>query len=200
MKKILVTAFDAFANNSINPSSIILDMIDYNNDFKIIKLKIPTVYKKSANMIREYIDKYMPDYILMLGLASNRDSISIERIGINIDDFSISDNENNMPIDKPIFIDGQNAYFSNLDIKLINKNINDSNIKSIISNTAGTYVCNHVLYSVLYFIDKYYNNIKAGFIHIPCIKEQVKENNPYMELDDSFKAINIAIKTIIDNM
>ena len=151
--------------------------------------------------IEKEIESYKPDYVLSIGQAGGRASISIERVAINIDDFRIKDNEGNQPIDENIFEDGENAYFSTLPIKSIQDELSKNNIPSSISNTAGTFVCNHVLYGVLYLIEKKYKGKKSGFIHIPFLPEQVvdKRNTPSMELSTIVKGLTAAIEAIVKN-
>ena len=197
--KILVTGFEPFNDEKINPSLETIKKLD--NEImgaKIIKLKLPTIFGKSINILENVLEKEKPDVVISIGLAGGRENITIERVAINISDSRIPDNEGNKPIDEIIFEDGDNAYFSNLPIKKIVEEMRKENIPAAISNTAGTYVCNHIMYGLLYNIDKKYPNMKGGFIHIPYIPEQVIEKNaPSMSLDNIVKAINIAIKTIL---
>lgn len=198
--KILVTGFDPFGGEPINPAiETVKRLPDKILDCEIIKLEIPTVAKKSIVKIEEAIIEHNPDVILSIGQAGGRHDISVERIGINIDDFRIKDNEGNQIIDEPVFEDGENAYFSTLPVKAIVENIQKNKIPSSISYTAGTFVCNHVLYGVRYLIEKKYNGKKSGFIHIPFLPEQVidKRNMPSMDINTIVKAIEIAIETII---
>ena len=111
---------------------------------EIIKLEIPTVVHKSLQVIREAIQKHDPDMILSIGQAGGRSDLTVERVGINIDDCRITDNEGNQPIDEPVFADGDAAYFSNLPIKAMVNEIRKNKIPASISNSAGTFVCNHV--------------------------------------------------------
>ena len=199
MKKILVTGFDPFDNEKINPALEVIKLLPKkigDNEIKI--LEIPTVYKKSIEKIDKEIETYNPDYILSIGQAGGRTDISIERVAINIDDFRIKDNEGNQPTDEKIYLDGENAYFSTLPIKAIQNEITKNGIPAWISNTAGTFVCNHVFYGVRYLAEKKYKNIKSGFIHIPFLPEQVlgKNNLPSMSLETILRAITIAIEII----
>lgn len=198
--KILITAFDAFAGEKVNPSSMVLDRLpDQIEDNKIHKLQVPTVFGKSAMIIGEEIEKLRPDIVISLGQAGSRSTISIERVAINIDDASIGDNDGNMPIDKKIREDGANAYFATIPIKAIVKKLKDKNIPASVSNTAGTYVCNHIMYNDLYFAEKYKNMI-AGFIHLPYLPDQVldKNNMASMSLDMMVEGIILAIETSIE--
>ena len=162
--KILVTGFDPFGGEKINPAiESVKRLPDIIAGAEIIKLEIPTVAKKSLQKIDETIEKYNPDVILSIGQAGGRFDITVERVGINIDDFRIADNEGNQIIDEPVFPDGDSAYFSNLPVKSMVENIRKQNIPASVSYTAGTFVCNHVLYGVRYLTEKKYKGKKSGF-------------------------------------
>lgn len=197
--KVLLSGFDPFGGESINPAlEVVKSVADKIDDIEIKKIEIPTIFKKSVDVILKEAKEFKPDAILSIGQAAGRFDISLERVGINIDDARIKDNEGNQPFDIKIYEDGENAYFSNLPLKKIMQNLKDESIPAHISNTAGTFVCNHVLYSILYHINK--NKIAkfGGFIHIPYLPEQIieKPKTPYMEKSRAIKAIEIAIKTI----
>ena len=200
--KILVTGFDPFGGEPINPAiESVKRLPDNIAGAEIIKLEIPTVRKKSLEKIEKAINEHNPDVILSIGQAGGRFDISIERIGINLDDFRIPDNEGNQIIDEPIFPDGENSYFVKLPVKAMVQNVQKNNIPASVSYTAGTFVCNHVLYGVLYLIEKKYNGKKSGFIHIPFLPEQVvdKRNTPSMELSTIVKGLTAAIEAIVKN-
>jgi len=200
--KILVTGFDPFGGEPINPAiESVKRLPDNIAGAEIIKLEIPTVRKKSLEKIEKAINEHNPDVILSIGQAGGRFDISIERIGINLDDFRIPDNEGNQIIDEPIFPDGENSYFVKLPVKAMVQNVQKNNIPASISYTAGTFVCNHVLYGVLYLIEKKYKGKKSGFIHIPFLPQQVvdKRNTPSMELNTIVKGLTAAIEAIVKN-
>lgn len=200
--KILVTGFDPFGGEPINPAiESVKRLPDNIAGAEIIKLEIPTVRKKSLEKIEEAINEHNPDVILSIGQAGGRFDISIERVGINLDDFRIPDNEGNQTIDEPIFPDGENAYFVKLPVKAMVQNVQKNNIPASVSYTAGTFVCNHVLYGVMYLIEKKYKGKKSGFIHIPFLPEQVvdKRNTPSMELSTIVKGLTAAIEAIVKN-
>ena len=200
--KILVTGFDPFGGEPINPAiESVKKLPDNIAGAKIIKLEIPTVRKKSLEKIEKAINEHNPDVILSIGQAGGRFDISIERVGINLDDFRIPDNEGNQIIDEPIFPDGENSYFVKLPVKAMIQNVQKNNIPASVSYTAGTFVCNHVLYGVLYLIEKKYKGKKSGFIHIPFLPQQVvdKRNTPSMELNTIVKGLTAAIEAIVKN-
>ena len=200
--KILVTGFDPFGGEPINPAiESVKKLPDNIAGAEIIKLEIPTVRKKSLEKIEKAINEHNPDVILSIGQAGGRFDISIERVGINLDDFRIPDNEGNQIIDEPIFPDGENSYFVKLPVKAMVQNVQKNNIPASVSYTAGTFVCNHVLYGVLYLIEKKYKGKKSGFIHIPFLPQQVvdKGNMPSMELNTIVKGLTAAIEAIVKN-
>ena len=200
--KILVTGFDPFGGEPINPAiESVKRLPDNIEGAEIIKLEIPTVRKKSLEKIEKAINEHNPDVILSIGQAGGRFDISIERVGINLDDFRIPDNEGNQIIDEPVFPDGENSYFVKLPVKSMVQNVQKNNIPASVSYTAGTFVCNHVLYGVMYLIEKKYKGKKSGFIHIPFLPQQVvdKRNMPSMELNTIVKGLTAAIEAIVKN-
>ena len=199
--KILVTGFNPFGGEKINPAiESVKKLPDTISGAEIIKLEIPTVCHVSLKVIDEAIEKYNPDVILSIGQAGGRYDITVERIGINIDDCRIPDNAGNQIIDEPIYKDGPAAYFSNLPIKAMVKRVQERHIPASVSNTAGTFVCNHVLYGVRYLIETKYPGKKSGFIHIPFLPEQVvdKKEKASMSLDTIVEALTAAIEAIVD--
>ena len=199
--RVLITGFDKFGGESINPSSLCVNSLpDKIDNIEIKKITLPTVFKDSSRVLEENISSFSPNIVICVGQAGGRSKITPERIAINIDDARIPDNIGNSPIDEVIRKNGENAYFSTLPIKAIVDELNKNNIPSAISNTAGTFVCNHIMYEALYLSSKKYPNIKAGFIHIPYIEEQVKDksNMPFMKKEEIIQALKIIIKTSVN--
>lgn len=197
--KILVSGFDPFGGESINPSiEAVKRLPDSINGVEIIKLEIPTVIGKSIDKLTHAVETYLPDVVLCVGQAGGRSDITVERIAINIDDCRIKDNEGNQPIDEPIVVNGPDAYFLTIPIKSIVSDLQSQGIQASVSNTAGTFICNHVAYGMAHLAKTKYPNMKTGFIHIPFIPEQVlnKSNMPFMPLDQIIKALETAILTI----
>lgn len=200
--KILITGFDPFGGESINPAlEAVKKLPDTILGQEVIKIEIPTVFRKAIEKIEENIEKHNPDVVISVGQAGGRFGVTPERVAINIDDARIQDNEGNQPIDIAIYEDGENAYFTNLPIKAMVKEMNDNGIPASVSNTAGTFVCNHVMYGILYLIDKKYPNMRGGFIHVPYVPSQVttKPNMPSMSADDITKGLELSIKAVIEN-
>ena len=200
--KLLLTAFTPFGGESINPAlEAVKQVKDKIANLDIIKLEVPTVFNKSVKTVIDAMEKEKPDFVLCVGQAGGREGITPERIAINIDDARIPDNEGNQPIDRTIYPDGKNAYFSNLPVKAMVEAIKKAGLTSSLSNSSGTYVCNHLMYGVLYHIDKIYKGMKGGFIHVPYIPEQTedKPDKPSMPLEDIVRGLEAAIMAIADN-
>lgn len=198
--KILVTGFDPFGGEPINPAIESVKLLPKEIEgAEIIALEIPTVVHKSLQVIQDAVKKYEPDMVLSIGQAGGRSDITVERIGINIDDCRIKDNEGNQPIDEPIFKDGPAAYFVNLPIKAMVEEIRKIGIPASVSNTAGTFVCNHVTYGVRHMLELEGKGRKSGFIHIPYLPQQVveKAGQPSMALDDIVKGLTAAISAMV---
>ena len=201
MKKLLLTAFTPFDGEKINPALEAVKLVkDRIGNLLIVKLEVPTVFGKSIDTVREAIEREKPDFVLSIGQAGGRAEITPERVAINIDDARIPDNEGNQPIDEPIYPDGENAYFSTLPVKAMVEAIRKEGLPSSLSNSAGTYVCNHLMYGVLYYLDKR-PVIKAGFIHVPYIPEQTKNKKemPALELSEIVRGLEAAITAIAIN-
>ncbi|MEG0894973.1 MAG: pyroglutamyl-peptidase I [Oscillospiraceae bacterium] len=199
--KILVTGFEPFGGEKINPAFQAVKMLpDIIEDAEIIKLEIPTAFTKSAEKIENALLKYSPDVIISVGQAGGRANITVEKVAINLADASIPDNDGYQPIDEVIKADGDTAYFTNLPIHNMIDFIRKNNIPASISYSAGTYVCNYVMYNILYLINKKYNNIKGGFIHVPyCPAQAINKyaNTPTMSLENISLALKCAISAII---
>lgn len=200
--KILVSGFDPFGGEKINPAIESVKLLpDEIKGVKIIKLEIPTVRMKSLQKLEEVIEKERPDVVLNIGQAGGRVDITVERVGINVDDFRIKDNEGNQPIDEKIAKDGADAYLVTIPIKAMVQKMIENKIPASISNTAGTFVCNHVCYGMAHLASTKYPNMRTGFIHIPFLPEQVvdKRNMPSMPLETIAKGLEYAIEAIIEN-
>ena len=199
--KILVTGFDPFGGEKINPAlEAVKSLPSEIHGAEIHWVEIPTVFYKAADVLETAIIRYQPDAVLCIGQAGGRASLTPERVAINQDDARIPDNQGNQPIDTPIRLDGQAAYFSTLPIKAMVQAIKEEGLPATVSNTAGTFVCNHLMYQALYLADKKFPNMRAGFMHIPYMTEQVvnKPNTASMNLTDIVRGIEAAIGAIVD--
>ncbi|MBO1205628.1 MULTISPECIES: pyroglutamyl-peptidase I [Staphylococcus] len=200
--KILVTGFDPFGGDTINPALEAVNLLPYEiQGHTIEKLEIPTVFNKSKVTIENKLKATHFDIVLAIGQAGGRFELTPERIGINIDDARIPDNEGNQPIDEMIQSSGDAAYFSNLPVKRMTEAIKTAGVPARLSNTAGTFVCNHILYQLGFLQATQFPNIKFGFIHVPFIPEQVtdKPGQPSMSIQTIAKGLKAALESIIES-
>lgn len=204
MMKLLLTGFDPFDGSSVNPAlEAVKAAPDQIAGIEIVKLEVPTVFRKCIDRLVEAMEREKPDAVLCVGQAGRRFEVTPERIAINVDDARIADNEGNQPCG-PIYPDGPAGYFATLPIKAMAQGIRNAGIPSVVSNTAGTFVCNHLFYGLMYHIDKdiRFKAVKAGFIHVPFIPAQVvnrSEPAASMALQDITAALIEAIKAIAEH-
>jgi pyroglutamyl-peptidase len=194
MKKILMTAFEPFGGEAVNPSFLAIQQIKAYDDVLIKKICLPVVYNLSSQIILKEMSEFKPDIILMIGQAGGRKAISLERVAINLDDSEQPDNNGVIKTESKIRVDGQDAYFSNLPLTTLKNALTQQNIPVQISLSAGSYVCNHIFYSIMHKIHNK-NQVLAGFIHVPYIEEQVidKSNIPSVKLRDIVKSLEVII-------
>lgn len=200
--KLLLTAFDPFGGETVNPAQEAVKMVSSRvGNVEVIKCVVPTVFGKSIETVAAAIEDCRPDAVLCIGQAGGRADLTPERIAINLDDASIADNEGNQPVDTPIFPDGKPAYFSTLPVKAMVAAIRAAGIPASLSNTAGTFVCNHLMYGVLYTLEKYYPSVRGGFLHVPYIPSQVTGGRgiPSMSAADIVRGLEAAIAAIGEN-
>lgn len=172
--KFLLTGFTPFGGESINPAWQVVRLLpDTVFSATIIKAELPTVFGKGAQVLADIIYQHHPDVVLCLGQAGGRPDISLERVAINLRDARIADNEGNMPQDEAIVPEGKAAYFSKLPTRSLVDYLRQKGIPASLSYSAGTYVCNEVMYKLLSICDRDFPQMKGGFIHIPYAPEQV---------------------------
>ena len=198
--KILVTGFDPFGGESVNPAYEAVKLLpDVIGGAEIFKLEIPTVFSLSGPAVEEGLRKYQPDVVICVGQAGGRASISVEKVAINFVDARIPDNNGEQPLDEPLQADGPAAYFATLPVKAMVQHVKEAGLPCYLSFTAGTYVCNSIMYNVLYMCEKRYPGIRAGFIHVPYACGQVidKANTtPSMPLETIAKSLEYAIEAV----
>lgn len=201
--KLLLTAFDPFGGSAINPALEAVGLVaDRIGDVEIVKLVVPTVFGKSVDVVTAKMEAEKPDVVLCIGQAGGRHDLTPERVAINLDDARIPDNEGNQPIDRTICRDGAAAYFSNLPIKAMAAKIREAGLPASVSNTAGTFVCNHLMYGVLHHMAKHYPDMRGGFMHVPFVPSQTvnrPDPTPSMSEQDIARGIEAAIAAIAEN-
>lgn len=195
--KILITAFDPFGGETTNAAMQALELVE-TEACEIIKLIVPTSFERSVDAVCKAICEHKPSAVIMLGQAAERAAVTVERVAINVDDASIADNDDYKPKDKYIVENGSAAYFSTLPIKEIVSDMKQRGIPAQISNTAGTFVCNHLMYGVLHFLSIMFPKTPAGFIHLPITPSQAARSGraiASMPPEISAKAVKSAVET-----
>lgn len=176
MKRILLTGFDPFGGEQSNPSWEVVRRLDgllIGDNHQIVSARLPCEFVNSLHILEAAIRQHHPAIVIGLGQAGGRADISLERIAINIDDARIPDNVGVQPVDVPVIEGGPAAYFTSLPIKAIAQELHQSGIPASVSQTAGTFVCNHVFYGLMHMAGRPDSGIqRAGFIHIPYLPEQ----------------------------
>lgn len=201
--KVLLTAFDPFGGEKVNPALEAVKLVPNSvAGADVIKLEVPTVFRASIDTVSRAVEQTGPDAVLMIGQAGGRPDMTPERVAINIDDARIPDNQGNQPIDAPIEATGAPAYFSTLPVKAMVEAMRQAGLPASVSNTAGTFVCNHLMYGVLHLLTRRYPKVRGGFMHVPFIPEQVARREtpaPSLPVEDIARGIEAAIRAIAEN-
>lgn len=198
--KILVTGFDPFGGEAINPAWEAVSRLPKEIEgAEIVTVQIPTVFGDSAKRLFEAVEQQQPDAVVCVGQAGGRFGITPERVAINVDDARIADNKGQQPLDTVIQADGAPAYFTTLPVKAMVEAVKKAGLPASLSNTAGTFVCNHIMYQNLYYLAKNHPNTQGGFIHVPYVTEQVvdKPGQASMALADIVKGLTVCLETIV---
>ncbi|SES37076.1 pyroglutamyl-peptidase I [Psychrobacillus sp. OK032] len=172
MKKLLLTGFEPFLSFTVNPTMRIVEELDGQDiaGYEIVGQVLPVDFASSGAELLAHIEEIEPDVVISLGLAGGRYKITPERIAINVKD-GAADNEGHVPIDESINLEGEPGYFSTLPIRQMVNKLIEAGFPAEISNTAGTYLCNNVMYEALHYAKTTKIDMKAGFIHIPASHE-----------------------------
>lgn len=195
--KALVTGFDPFGGDEVNPSALAVGRLRKRiGGLAIHTAELPTSYARSAGILRAAIDKARPDIVLCVGQAGGRSELCLERVAINVQDARIRDNDGKQPIDKPVVADGPAAHFATLPIKACVAAMRKAGLPAAVSNTAGTFVCNHIFYALMDIAASHPIPMRGGFLHIPYVPEQATQlgGAPSMSVDDIVRGIEIVLE------
>jgi pyroglutamyl-peptidase len=163
---------------------------------------VPCEFRRAVEVVAAAIERHRPALVVCLGLAGGRTHVSVERVAINVDDARIADNRGAKPVDEPIAAGGPPAYFATLPVKAMVAAMRAAGVPAEVSNSAGTYVCNHLMYGVLHFLAASGRRARAGFIHLPYAEEQVLERpgTPAMALAAMVKGVQAGIAAAQGNV
>lgn len=199
MRTVLLTGFEPFDQDSINPSWEAVRRLDgvlLAEDVRIVARQLPCAFATAAICLKALLEEHRPHLVIATGLGPGRSDISIERVAINLNDARIPDNLGEQPIDTPVVSGGPAAYFSTLPIKAMVRALREAGIPASVSQTAGTFVCNQVFYSLQHALAG--SAVRSGFIHVPSLPEQaarVASGQPNMALAVQVEGLRIAALT-----
>lgn len=201
--KLLITAFEPFGGEAVNPAQLAVQRLpDRIGAVQLVRLSVPVEFGRSAAVVCEAIDAHRPDAVLCVGQAGGRAAITPERVAINCDDARIPDNAGAQPVDVPVAADGPAAYFATVPVKAMVTAIRAAGLPAALSNTAGTYVCNHLMYGVLHHLARTAPAVRAGFIHLPYMTEQTADKpagTPALPLEQLVRGLEAAVTAIAEN-
>lgn len=190
---VLVTGFDPFGGSDVNPSWDAVHALHGRTiaGHQVIGGELPTVFFASLQRLEELIARHRPRLVICTGQAGGRGAISLERVAINVNDARIPDNAGAKPIDTAIVPDGPAAYFTNLPIKAMLQALLEAGVRAEVSQTAGTFVCNHTFYGLMHLLAQpAWQGVRGGLIHVPWLPEQ---GQPSMHVDEIVRGLEIAI-------
>ena len=195
MKHLLITGFDPFGGETVNPSwEAVSRLPDTVGDYRLTKLQIPTVFSLAARTVLATAKDDIPDVILCIGQAGGRDAVTPERIAVNMASATIADNAGTIPMEEPILPGGPDGIFSTVPVARMAEAIREAGLPGKISNTAGTFVCNDTLYRLSHHFAG--TGTRVGFIHVPYLPQQAKDGAPSMTLDAIVAALTAAIEAL----
>lgn len=195
VKKILVTGFDPFGGETRNPAAeAVMALPDRIGDLELVKLEIPTVFGLAAETVLRAAEDIRPDFILCVGQAGGRAAITPEVVAINLREARIPDNAGNQPQNLPVVEGGPAAYFSTLPIREMAEAVRAEGIPCALSYSAGVFVCNDLLYTLLHRYDG--ASVRVGFIHVPYLPEQAKEGVASLPPADTVRGLTAAIMAL----
>ena len=198
--KALVTGFEPFGDDPVNPALEALHLLPPRlRNLSLTTVLLPTVFGQALDVLAEAVDAAEPDIVLGVGLAGGRAALSLERIAINLDDARIPDNAGRQPIDTPVVAGGPAAYLTTLPIKAAVAALRQAGLPAIVSNTAGTFVCNHLFYGIMHLAATRRWPMRGGFLHVPFLPEQAARHDgaPSMALADIVRGIELVLEVAI---
>lgn len=201
MRRVLLTGFEPFGGEPINPSRLATRALDGEVIFgvTVVARELPCVFGASLEALDELLDELSPELVIAVGQAGDRGAVSLERVAINLDDAPIPDNRGRRPIDRPIDPAGPPAFFTTLPVKAMAHAIDRAHIPVELSQSAGAFVCNHVFYGLMQRAEA--RGFRAGFVHVPLLPEQLarakNEGAPALPLEAQIPALRIALEVAL---
>jgi pyroglutamyl-peptidase len=202
MTRVLLTAFEPFGGEQVNPSQLAVQRIAAGgiDGVEVRTAFLPVVYYRAAEALRAAIEQHEPDVVICTGQAGGRFGVTPEKVAINRNDTAMPDNAGQAPIDEPIVADGPVGYFTGLPVAAIVEALRDAAIPASVSWTAGAYICNHVFYSLMHLIATERPGLRGGFVHVPYVHEQVvrrDDERPSLSIEEIVEALCITVRTTL---
>jgi pyroglutamyl-peptidase len=199
MKTVLLTGFEPFGGERVNPSALVVQALGGRviAGRRVVACVLPCVFGDAIVALRAELERSKPELVICVGQAGGRAAIGVERVAINVDDARIPDNARAQPIDRRIAVRGPVGYWSTLPIKAVVTSLRRAKLPAEVSSSAGTFVCNHVFYGLMRALEKK-RGVRGGFLHVPYLPQQAarkKSRPPSMSLDDMIRAIELAVRT-----
>ena len=198
---VLLTGFDAFGGKAINPSWLAVRALHGQQiaGYRVVSAQLPTVFDESIDALHKLLLQHRPELTICVGQAGGRSAISLERVAINVNDARIADNAGAQPVDTPVAPNAPAAYFTRLPIKAMLVALQHEGVAAEVSQTAGTFVCNHVFFGLMHFLatQRGFKNKRGGFIHVPFVPEQ---GLPCMPLQDIARGLTVAVRTALTTL
>ena len=199
MRTVLLTGFEPFDQDTVNPSWEAVRLLDGNlhDDIRIVARQLPCTFSGAPGQLQQLLEEFEPELVIAVGLGPGRTDICIERVAININDARIADNLGYQPIDTPVVAQGPAAYFSTLPLKAMVRAIKAAGSPASVSHTAGTFVCNQVFYYLQHALAG--AGVRSGFIHVPPLPQQaVETGGPSTALATQVEGLRIAVITALN--
>ena len=198
MPSVLLTGFDPFGGAAVNPSWLAVQALQGRRiaGHRVVVAQLPTVFGAAMTQLNALLRKHRPALVICVGQAGGRAALSLERVAINLDDARIADNAAARPIDTPVVPGGPTAYFTSLPVKAMLVALQRKGIAAEVSQTAGTFVCNHVFYGLMHALAtrRGLRHTRGGFVHVPWLPEQ---GAPSMALQDIVSGLRVAIRAAL---
>ena len=199
--RVLLTGFDAFGGDAVNPSWLAASSLHGRLilGHRVIAAQLPTVFAESLVRLHALLKAHQPVLVVAIGQAGGRSAISLERVAINICDARIPDNAGAQPVDEPVLADGPAGYFSTLPIKAMRQDLQEAGIACEVSQTAGSFVCNQVFYGLMHELAtrRWLRHTRGGFIHVPWLPEQAPAGAPAMPLPTLVQGLRLALRSAL---
>lgn len=200
MTRVLITGFEPFDGATLNPAweAVCRVAADQPAGLEVVAARLSCVFGTALKELRAAVQAADPELVLCVGQAGGRPDVTLERVAVNVDDARIPDNAGNCPVDEPVVEGGPVAYFSTLPIKACAAAVQEAGLPASISQTAGTYVCNHVFYGLMHLLATEYPALRGGFVHVPFAPEQVVDRTaPSLPIETVASALRIILSTAV---